>query len=90
MNFKKTVKTIHHKFPGPVSHSETFHYTSSEVPPLYKHTLTPPCCHSTEQCTSAEYEQKKCSNIQTLKPSDVIGGMGKQEDDRKESGAIVE
>lgn len=39
---------------------------------------------------SAEYEQKNCTNIQTLKPSRVIGGMGKQEEDRKESGAIVE
>lgn len=39
----------------------------SEVPPLYKHTLTPPCCHSTEQCTSAEHEEKHCTNIQTLK-----------------------
>ncbi len=62
----------------------------SEVPPLYKHTMTPPCCHSTEQCTSAEYEQKNCTNIQKLRVSGVIGGMGKQEQDRKDSGAIVE
>lgn len=33
---------------------------------------------------------KNCTNIQTLKPSAVIGGMGKQEQDRKESRAIVE
>lgn len=60
------------------------------MPPLYKHTMTPPCCHSTEQCTSAEYEQKNCTNIQKLRLRSVIGGMGKQEQDRKESGAIVE
>lgn len=58
--------------------------------PLYKYTLTPPCCHSTEQCSSAECEQKTCTNIQTLKRSGVIGGTGKQEQDRKESKAIVE
>lgn len=62
----------------------------SEVPPLYKYTMTPPCCHSTEQCTSAEYVQKNCTNIQKLQLRCVIGGMGKQEQDRKESGAIVE
>lgn len=58
--------------------------------PLYKYTLTPPCCHSTEQCSSAKCEQKNCTNIQTLKLSSVIGGTGKQEQDRKESKAIVE
>lgn len=66
------------------------HERSSEVPPLYKHTMTPPCRHSTEQCTSAGYEQKNCTNIQNLRLRGVIGGMGKQEQDRKESGAIVE
>lgn len=60
------------------------------MPLLYKHTMTPPCCHLTEQCTSAEYEQKNCTNIQKLRLSSVIGGMGKQEQDRKGSGAIVE
>lgn len=58
--------------------------------PLYKHTMTLQCCHSTEQCTSAEYEQKNCINIQKLQLCSVIGVMGKQEQDRKESGAIVE
>lgn len=52
--------------------------------------MTLPRCHSTEQCTSPVYEQKNCTNIQKLRVSGVIGGMGKQEQDRKESGAIVE
>lgn len=84
-----TLSTVRTIMPRPLKHHD-LQQRVSEVSPLYKHTLTPPCCHSTEQCTSAEYEQKNCSNIQTLKPSSVIGGMGKQEQDRKESAAIVE
>lgn len=70
-------------------HPTTSHPVSWSVTTVQTHS-DPPCCHSTEQCPSPEYEQKNCTNIQTLKPSAVIGGMGKQEQDRKESRAIVE
>lgn len=64
---------------------------SNSQAPLYKHTMTPPRCHSTEQCTSAAYEQKRLhKHTKSVERAAWLVGLGKQQQDRKESGAIVE
>lgn len=45
------------------------------VPPLYKHTMTPLCCHSTEQCASAECEHTK-KTAQIYEKRRVCGVIG--------------